>query len=335
MEGKRFKVVVVAYRICSRTTKQMIALSEKVDLHLITHQVPEADIYKTVNHFHDVTGLKRTLALFKDADIIHAVSEPSWVVIACKEVLPDKKIVYDWHDAQIWRSEKPEDASTEERLVSNWVDGIIVPSQTCKDLIETDKDCIVLPPYVNEQNIAYNSWGYQGGIVYEGRVDIPEMKDFMSYAKYKDLCEEFQKEDIPFHIYSPMHGRDRHDEVYKDICTWHPGMLHNELINWLGVHDWGICGNLTEFREWDVAMPNKLFEYMAGGIPVIALNAKEVGKFVEEHGVGISVKTVQEIKDRWDERDACQKNVMLKRNQFTMEGHCYKIIDLYKRVLNK
>lgn len=329
------KVLVVANRVCARTVKQMIALSNHVELHLVTHTIPEADVFESVSFYHEVDGLKKALKRYEDCDIIHAVSEPSWVVIACREVLPNKKIVYDWHDAQIWRSDKAEDASTEERLVSNWVDGIIVPSQSCKTLIDSPIPTVVLPPYVNKQNIAYNAWGYVGGIVYEGRVDVPEMKSFMDYAKYVDLCKRFEEEGIAFSIYSPFSEKPRHKEVYKNICSWNRGLPYDQLINYLGVYDWGLCGNIGKHREWDVAMPNKLFEYMAGGIPIIALNAKETGDFVEKHGVGISVSSIEEIKDRWDERDRCQKNVMLKRNQFTMEEHIGAVTELYKRVLSQ
>jgi hypothetical protein len=328
------KVLVVAHRVCSRTLKQMIALKDKVELHLITHTVPQADIFETVSFFQTPVGLKKALARYQDADIIHAVSEPSWVVIACREVLPDKKIVYDWHDAQVWRSADVEDSSTEERLASNWVDAIIVPSESCKELINTKLPCLVLPPYVNEQNIAYNSWGYVGGIVYEGRVDLPEQKSFMNYAKYVELCKEFDEKHIAFSIFSPSASKPEYMKVYKDICSWNKGIPHDQLINYLGVYDWGLCGNIGKFREWDVAMPNKLFEYMAGGIPVIALNAQETGKFVEEHGVGISVSSVDEIKARWNERDACQKNVMLKRNNFVMEKHIHKLTELYENLLS-
>ncbi len=333
----KLRVLVVAHRVCSRTTKEMIALSAKgVELHLVTARIPMADIFKTVSFYQTSLGLREALKRFKDVDIIHAVSEPSWVVIACREMLPDKKIILDWHDAQWWRSESPVDASAEERLISSWIDGVIVPSHSCKKFFSaiSNKPCLVLPPYCNEQSIAYQAWGYIGGIVYEGRVDILEAKKYMNYCKYVDLCKKFEEEDIAFSIYSPFSEEPKHIETYFKICAWNKGREHNELINCLGLYDWGLCGNIGKHREWDITMPNKLFEYMAGGIPIIALNAKETGDFVEKHGIGISVNSVEEIKERYLERGECQKNVMLKRHSFVMEKHIDTVIEFYKRILS-
>ena len=326
------KLLIVAHRICSRTFKQLVALHSKgIELHIITHTVPKPDIFKTISYYNDVTGLRNSLALYKNIDLVQVVSEPSWVVITCREVL-DKKIILDLHDAQIWRSDKPEDSSTEERLVFNWVDGFIVPSQTCKQLLQTNKPCIVLPPYHLEDHIAYVSWGYVGGVVYEGRVDLPNFKEFMKYSKYEDCCKEFREAGIPFTIYSPLYTEE-HKKVYGEICMFQPGIEYTQMVKTIGVHDWGLCGNVYKTREWDLAMPNKLFDYLAAGLPVIALNAKTVGRFVEKHKIGISVKSIQEIKDRWDEREECQRNVMLKRNNFTMEKHIEPVIKFYKGVL--
>lgn len=327
------RVLCVAHRICSRTQKQLIALGGIMDVHLVTNMIPTANVFKSVNYYQDVNGLRSALELFKDVDIVHCVSEPSWVLFAVKNVLGDKKVILDIHDAQIWRSEKPEDASNEERLAFNWADGLIVPSQPCKEILALEQPTIVLPPYCNEQDINYGSWAYLGGIVYQGRVDVPDFLEFMNYCKYVDTCKEFEKAGLPFHIYTPLSDSEEHRNVYKDICRWHDKLPYSQLLKQLSLHDWGLCGNINPTREWDIAMPNKLFEYMAAGIPIIALNAKEVGECIERVGIGISVNSIAEIKERWDERDACQRRVIELRHDYTMEKHIGEVKELYKEVL--
>jgi len=335
------KILVVSERSCIRTLKQLLALGAKHEVHLITKRISGYPNVRTTTYYNgEVDSLANALLLYKDVDIVYAASEPSWVLFEIKRVLSNKKVVLDIHDAQIWRSKEPELQSAEERLAFNWADALVVPSETCKEILQREfllskQPIVVLPPYVNEHFYDNIAWVRKGGIVYQGRIDIPSSPDFMNYTKMDKLAKELNKNGIPFHIYCPLNDRNEElKSIYEPIAIWHKGKSYENLIKTLGFHDWGICGNLDQFREWDLAMPNKLFEYMAGGIPIIALNAKESGNFIEKHGIGISVRTIDEIKTRWDEREQCQRNVFLKRFDFTMEKHIHIVEDLLKNCLS-
>lgn len=330
------QILVVSERTCVRTLKQIIALSKSHKVHLITKRMPYGDWCETITRYDGTSNqLRRALKLYKHVDLVHVHNEPGWVMWNVKEVLPNKKIILDIHDSMIWRSKNIKHRSSEERLMFNWADGIVVPSKTCQRLLKPEVHCLVLPPYCNEFVYQDRSWGWKGGIVYQGRVDLPDAAEFMGYCKMDKTAKVFDKAKIPFHIYMPGKEKDlsRWRELYEPICIFHKGLQYEEMLSAMGFYDWGLCGNVDKFRDWDVAMPNKLFEYMAGGIPIIALNCKEVGRFVEKHGVGISVSNVSQIKERWDEREGCQRNVMLKRYEFTMEKHIYKLEELYRCVL--
>jgi len=331
------KILIVTERTCARSLKQIVALSQRNDIHLITKRVTDVTGPKTTTYYNGThESLHRALELYKDVDIVYVHSEPSWTVFEVRRSLPSKKIVLDIHDAQIWRTTNPAYQSAEERLAFRWVDGLVVPSYACKRILKSPLPSVVLPPYVNEAFYVTESWQRKGGIVYEGRIDLSSSPEFMNYSKFTKLCKAFDDVGIPFHIYVPISNRN--DEIrkeYADKCILHKPLSFDSMVTALGFHDWGLCGNLDNFREWNVAMPNKLFEYMAGGIPIIALNAKEVGTFVEKHGIGISVKTIDEIKERWDERERCQRNVFLKRYEWTMEKHIHIVEDLMKGLLHE
>lgn len=329
------KIVQVGYHCCIRLQKQAFALLDKGhEVHVIGNTIPSAGSqFTTTSRFTTVDQLQETLRLHKDADIIHVHNEPSWPVTVAKAILPDIPVVLDMHDSMIFRTPEEEYTSSEERISYEMADAMVFVGEKCREIINPKIPSCVLPSYVNETFYQMSSWQWVGGLVYEGRVDTPEQKEFMHYCNYVDLCKETQEKGLPLHIYCPGVNEPKFKDYYASICHLHPALVYDKLLGVLGCHDWGLCGNTKEYREWDLAMPNKLFEYMAGGIPVIALNCGEVAEFVEKHGIGIAVKSVGEIKERWEERAECQKNVLLKRYDFTMEKHIHILEDFYKKLI--
>ena len=98
----------------------------------------------------------------------------------------------------------------------------------------------------------------------------------------------------------------------------------------LGRHDWGLVGNTVRTGQWEVAMPNKLFEYMACGVPVVSMNAKVCANFVQESDVGISVEGPEELGERWAEHREKRKNVIKHRRAWMMESHIGKLEEFYR-----
>ena len=97
----------------------------------------------------------------------------------------------------------------------------------------------------------------------------------------------------------------------------------------IGRHDWGLVGNTIKTREWDVAMPNKLFEYVATGVPVVAMNASHCARFVEDTGMGISVSGPEELGERWREHRDVRKRLFKERQAWSMNAHIHKLEQFY------
>tara|TARA_R100001530_G_scaffold57152_2_gene41588 strand:- start:264 stop:1070 length:807 start_codon:yes stop_codon:yes gene_type:complete len=257
----------------------------------------------------------------------------------------DVPVILDVHDsflARVTPEEKDENPevvriSIEERNNFQLADALVFPSRSFADLIidefKLTQPHIILPSYLPRRLYRYNAADWMGGLVYEGKIqmDVTSKASFgFRYCDYKDFAKKADEIGIKFHLYAGRNNEDKEFmKVYNDISFVHPPYVYDELLKNIGRHDWGLVGNLNYTREWEVAMPNKLFDYIAAGVPIVAINAKECGKLVKEHGIGIEVNSLEELFERWEEHTEIRKVLLKKRQQFTMNNNIQPLKDLY------
>ncbi len=263
-------------------------------------------------------------------------------------------MIIDIHDSFLARSTPEENAElmkngngknyvrvvTEERNNFQLADGLVFPGETFKNIIMDEfklkQPYLVMPSYLPHRMQGYNAKEWLGGLVYEGRMDLKsENKDPVHYGfrytDYEELALKCKELKLDFHIYS------RADkpflDIYEKIAFTHVPQDYDNLISCLTRHDWGLVGNSFPCSEWDVAFPNKLFEYIAACVPVVAFNAEECAKFVEENEIGIRINSLEELTSRWKEHEKFRTNLIKKRREFFMENHTPKLIEFYEGFL--
>lgn len=344
----RMKIVKIAKHACVRVQKEALPLLNRGhDVHLITEKIPRyADYYRTVTQVITPAQLYQSILLHKDADIFHVHNEPSWFVTAVKELLPEKPVVIDVHDSLLGRV-MPENkeavrVSVDERNNFILADAHVFVSESLREICQSDfnltQPYCVLPSYVPKRFYCIDAWRWLGGLVYEGRIDLPEKiernKDikFFQYCDYTELAKSLSEIGITFSLYSPQSNPDAVVEHYGDTAMYKGQYLYEDMIRHVGRHDWGLVGNLGIHPAWQVALPNKLFEYMAAGIPTVVFNAHESAEFIKKTGMGIVVDSPEELKERWKEKRECRENVIKKRRQFCMEAHIHKVEHLYREI---
>lgn len=346
-----FKVAKIAQHACFRVQKEGLPLLNLGhDIHLITNKIPSyADQYKSVSHYHTEDQMYEAIKLHKDVDLFHAHNEPSWFVNAAKGIYPDKPVILDVHDSMLLRYPEDDDdpdhvrISVNERDNMQLADGLIFVSEPmaemCRETFKLSQPYTVLPSYVPKDLYRLDAYRWVGGIVYEGRVDIPEKNSpdmqFFAYADYREFAKVVSEMGIMFFIFAPNREVEELSEVYQGTAQVQKARPVNELFRILGSHNWGLLGNSNGHEAWKMAMPNKLFDYLASGIPIIALNAPEAGKFVEKHGFGMNITDIKEIPERWGEHRECRANIAKKRFEWCMENHIYKVTALYEEVLDR
>lgn len=348
-------VVMVAGHACIRVQKMAIPLIEKGhSVHLVAMKIPSFwEQYKTFTLCTDVEQMLEALKLYakgSDVDVFHCHNEPSWFVSALKEIT-DKPVILDVHDSYLARSTKEEATEAldsgeahirvhaEERNNFQLADALVFPGEDFRQLVcgefKLTQPALTLPSYVPRRFYQYSTREWHGGLVYEGKVNLPaETKGVHSgfvYCDYSEMMDRTHKLGMDFHLYSAR-GDEKFRKHYGEKALLHAPLAFEELLKSLTRHDWGLVGNVTKTREWAVAMPNKLFEYMAAGVPVVAMNADYCSKFIEETGVGITVSGPEELADRWSEHRDKRSNVFRERQKWSMNAQIHNLEKFYEGV---
>jgi glycosyltransferase involved in cell wall biosynthesis len=334
--------------------KMAIPLIERGhNVHLISFKVSTFwEQYKTFSLCADVEQAIEAMRLFVrsgNVDLFHCHNEPSWFVTAIKEITDEIPVLLDVHDSYLARSSEEEALAvrdkgeihiretTEERNNFQLADGLVFPGDAFRSLVsgefKLDQPALTLPSYVPRRFFNYKARDWHGGLCYEGKVNLPkETKGAhtgFAYCEYTDLAKRTHDMGMDFHLYS---GREDKKFLahYSDIAYLHRAQNYEDLMASLSRHDWGLVGNIQPTREWKLAMPNKLFEYMAASVPVAVMNADDCASFVKDQGVGIVVDTPEELGERWAEHRESRKRLIKTRQDWTMNAHIHKLEGFYQ-----
>lgn len=342
----------LAAHCCIRVQKMALPLIERGhEVHCVANKVPSFyENYTTFSLFADLGQLRSMIKLLAPrVDLFHCHNEPSWFVTLVKETT-DKPVVLDVHDSFLARSTDEEAQAkqaagedhiritTEERNNFQLADALVFVGGSFREVVASEFDLtqpsIVLPSYVPRFLYRYNTGPWWGGLCYEGKVVMPDAAQHgFHYCDYLDFAKETRRLGLDFHIYGGPTKKEFR-ELYGEIAFIHPPLEYNKLLQKVSRHDWGLVGNLTPSPEWDVALPNKLWEYLACGLPVVAMHASECAEFVQREGVGIVVSEPEELVWRWAEHRQCRANVLKKRGQWAMDEHIPRLEALYEEVLS-
>jgi len=108
------------------------------------------------------------------------------------------------------------------------------------------------------------------------------------------------------------------------------------LLEEITQYDYGWAGfnfNDKNAKHLDVVLPNKAFEYIACGLPVLTFPHKTLKEFLERNKVGLVFDNLEEMISKLkDERtEIIRRNVLRIRYKFTVEKNIGKLIRYYEK----
>src|SRR5262249_22926166 len=125
-----------------------------------------------------------------------------------------------------------------------------------------------------------------------------------------------------------------------------PAVPYSELLDWTASADIGLVIYPSDYSlSVRFTLPNKLFEYLMAGRPVLASQLDAIADVIQTHGVGRIVPSVAPadigaginamLNDKTALAQMQRKALDVAREEFCWERESHKIVDLYNRTVSK
>jgi glycosyltransferase involved in cell wall biosynthesis len=289
--------------------------------------------------------LRSALGEFRP-DLIHSHNLPDALTVLALEVTNGSiPVVHDVHDLQSLRRTPYEDGfpeprgaiALEKRAVEESAALITVSEELLTEIgvrhrlparvltfanyaLRRDLPC-ELPPPDRPRNGAPR-------LVYQGTLAVND-----GHYDLRDLFATITAANVKLDVY-PNRPIPDYRGLGLDIRRKLPPA---QLFAALPAYDLGWAGFNTALNRahLDTALPNKVFEYLGCGLPVLALRHKALARFVDAHRVGVVLDELSDLAERLDALDlvTLRRQVAKIRFDLTVEARISKVVELYESVV--
>lgn len=296
-----------------------------------------------------VGGLRGALERFRP-EVIHSHNLPDRLTVLAMELTGGAvPIVHDAHDLQSLRQTPYEDGFPEpvdplvlERTAVEGCDALIVvsremldelgaryrlPASRCFANYALGRDLPEALPDPERDTDGPPRIVYQGTLSTNG-----------GHYDLRELFEAMVAGGVHLDIYP-----SRKVPEYEALAARCPGMHYRDkldprrLLQVLADYDFGWAGFNTSLNaaHLHTALPNKLYEYLGCGLPVLTMGHRAMVRLIDERGVGLDVADVDDLAAALADVDvaAMRRRVAEARFEFTVEANIQPILDLYKTLV--
>ncbi len=272
-------------------------------------------------------------------DLIHCHNPPDMLVLTA--LATGRPVVHDSHD--ITSLLHPGDRSTAlfEELANRRAHGRVYVSdqelEEARRLYDVDPEFSVVVPnlpvaaMLPARRLEKLS-AADGGVhlVYEGGVTLqPDtIRSFMPLLTRLAECG------FHVHIHPDHHNSDpaiKQAVASNPRMHWYPSLPPEELLTTLTRYDFGLIPFAVPAqsrRHMDAALPNKLFEYLAAGLPVASVELYSVRRFLEQHEAGLIFNSAEDLQAKIKTYRQTRELPV-----YTMEKAVAPLIDLYAKLI--
>ncbi len=296
----------------------------------------------------DLEGSIRQLVEECDPHLIHSHNAPDFLTVSALNALDGTPVIHDVHDSLTMRNTGYYEGDDETAVQGYAEDektacvdshGRIYVTEMLRGYIQRRYGLgsgfdLVFHNYVSEDVIPtklverLSAEDGETHIVYAGTITS---KTEGHHYDLRDIFREMAKNQLHIHIYAA-----REDEGYRllgeesPFIHYHGHLGQRELLQVLPRYDFGWAGfNDSRNREHlDVVLPNKAYEYIACGLPILTFPHRTLSEFVQRRGFGSVIEDFGS--GEWLEKaEGLRENVLRGRYDFTIEKNIGRLFEFY------
>lgn len=314
-EQKLLRKVLFAQSVPDvRTHKIASVLHEKgVIVDVLYAAVHPQDTYKGMKlpyqRVYRMETINDTLAFINasDYDVIFSCNEPDF--ISALLVGTNKPVIHDCHDMMSLRSGISIEQHILEYIANSRCDGNIYVTDLVEEIARGKFDLESKPVFLCDNYVLKNQLpkkflpklSLQDGelhCVYEGGFSNAEGH----HRSIAPLFMKFAKQKIHVHYYT---GLDH--EYYREVAKQSPYLHYegtkepSELIEAMTQYDVGLTLlNVTDVNRTflNTTFPNKAWDYLAAGLPILFSELKPFQRFVKKFAIGNVLKPQESIREQ-------------------------------------
>ncbi|MFQ3292612.1 glycosyltransferase [Reinekea sp.] len=343
-----YKVTVLALHENELKTNETIRDIKVIRVPLITKLLPK---WKVIQFFKYIELIVRVVfTQFRHADVVHCHDLNALPIGILFKLLSfnTKKVIYDAHEYEtevygLSKVEKKLRFYLEGLLIRYAEETITVSDSIAREyssLYEMNKPKLILncPAFTKQRK---SDLFREELKIREDQIIFLYQGGFSSGRGIEILLETFSNLDsdnivIVFMGYGPLDKLVQSKADSENSIFYRSAVGHEVLLNYTSSADYGILFYEDTCLNHRYCSPNKIFEYLMAGLPVLTSNLFEMKRLVEQEGVGVvaDTNTVDGFKKAIDaslrlEYTSVQKNVFSAREKYCWEEQEKVLQEIY------
>jgi glycosyltransferase involved in cell wall biosynthesis len=294
-------------------------------------------------------GLRAAAEEFRP-DLVHSHNLPDSLTAIALELFAGRvPVVHDVHDLQSLRRTpyehgfpEPREPLALEQLAIEECSALVAVSEELLEQIRSryrpTAPTLAFPNYALGRDLpselppAERRNGHPPRLVYQGTLS--------TNGGHYDLREIFRAivgEGLPLDVYP-----SRHVPAYAELAAeltglrTHATLPPSRLLAVLPEYDFGWAGfnSALNGAHLDTCLPNKAYEYVGCGVPVLTLRHRALARLVDDGCLGVSLATLDDLAGQLAAVDVVElrRRISAVRLELTMEANIHRLSELYETV---